>query len=195
MKKLFLVSFFIIISTFLYAAPFGLKMGMTIEEIAEQCEEEPYFEKDDVYIIKPIKSHPLFSYYRVYVNKKTGLYQICAFSDSIKCNQYGTELQNAFSNLKDRIGKTYGKPQIVNKIDPNLSNFLKADKYWFQTLKDGSRELYAIWGEKTNLSDNLYKVELECLADSDYLSEEGCLVLYYYFNNASSVEDEQDSVF
>ena len=195
MKKLFLLSFFIIISTFLYAAPFGLKMGMTIEEIAELCEEEPYFEKDDVYIIKPIKSHPLFSYYRVYVNEKTGLYQISAISDNIKCNQYGTELQNAFNNLKDRIGKTYGKPQTIDKIDQNLRNIDKSDSHWFQTLKDGSRDLYAVWGEKIKLSDNLSKVELKCVADSGYISGNGHLVLYYYFNNASSVEDEQDSVF
>lgn len=45
MRKLFLVMIFGLISTFIYAAPFGLKMGMTVEEIAEQCEEEPsYFE-------------------------------------------------------------------------------------------------------------------------------------------------------
>jgi len=38
------------ISTFLYAAPFGLKMGMTIDEIAEQCEGDPSFIKDDIKI-------------------------------------------------------------------------------------------------------------------------------------------------
>ncbi len=29
-------------------------MGMTIEEIAEQSEEEPSFVKDDIYLINPI---------------------------------------------------------------------------------------------------------------------------------------------
>ena len=192
MKKKFLALIFGIISTFIYAAPFGLKMGMTIDEIAEQCEEEPSFIEDDIYWIKPIKSHPIFSYYAVYVSEKTGLYQIRAISDSVTCNKYGTEIQNAFNSVKDRISKTYGKPRIINKVDSTISSFLQKDEYWFQTLKDGARQLSAIWGEKTELTDNLISVALECVADN---YEDAHLVLYYYFTNSTSVEDEQDSVF
>ena len=192
MKKLFLALIFGLISTFIYAAPFGLKMGMTIDEIAEQCEEEPSFIEDDIYWIKPIKSHPIFSYYAVYVSEKTGLYQIRAISDSVTCNKYGTEIQNAFNSVKDRISKTYGKPRIINKVDSTISSFLQKDEYWFQTLKDGARQLSAIWGEKTELTDNLISVALECVADN---YEDAHLVLYYYFTNSTSVEDEQDSVF
>ena len=195
MKRLFLAVLFIIGATFTYAAPFGLKMGMTIEEITEQCEDEPSFLQDDVYLITPIKKHPLFTYYAVYVNESTGLYQIRAVSDSIQCNQYGTELQNAFNNLKDRIGKSYGKPRINNKVDPNISEYSRDDKHWFMTLKEGSRVLTAIWGEKTDLPDDLFEIGLDCVADSGYLDGKGHLLLYYYFNNALSVEDEQDSVF
>ena len=194
MKKLFFALIFGLISTFIYAAPFGLKMGMTIEEIAEQCEEEPSFVKDDIYLVKPIKKHPLFSYYAVYVSEKTGLYQIRAISDSMTCNDYGTEIQNAFNSVKDRIAKTYGKPRIINKVDP--TSIWKDDKYWFQALKDGARQLSAIWGEKTELADNLISVALDCVADNDiYHYEDAHLVLYYYFTNSTSVEDEQDSVF
>ena len=192
MKKLFLALIFGLISTFIYAAPFGLKMGMTIDEIAEQCEEEPSFIEDDIYWIKPIKSHPLFSYYAVYVSEKTGLYQIRAISDSVTCNKYGTEIQNAFNSVKERISKTYGKPRIINKVDSTISSFLQKDEYWFQTLKDGARQLSAIWGEKTELTDNLISVALNCVADN---YEDAHLVLYYYFTNSTSVEDEQDSVF
>lgn len=192
MKKLFLALIFGLISTFIYAAPFGLKMGMTIDEIAEQCEEEPSFVKDDIYWIKPIKSHPLFSYYAVYVSEKTGLYQIRAISDSVTCNKYGTEIQNAFNSVKDRISKTYGKPRIINKVDSTISSFLQKDEYWFQTLKNGARQLSAIWGENTELTDNLISVALDCVADN---YEDAHLVLYYYFTNSTSVEDEQDSVF
>ena len=192
MKKLFLTLIFGLLSTFIYAAPFGLKMGMTIDEIAEQCEEEPSFVKDDIYWIKPIKSHPLFSYYAVYVSEKTGLYQIRAISDSVTCNKYGTEIQNAFNSVKDRISKTYGKPRIINKVDSTISSFLQKDEDWFHTLKDGARQLSAIWGENTELTDKLNSVALECVADN---YEDAHLVLYYYFTNSTSVEDEQDSVF
>ena len=196
MKKLFFALIFGLLSTFIYAAPFGLKMGMTIEEIAEQCEEEPSFVKDDIYLIKPVKKHPLFSYYAVYVNEKTGLYQIRAISDSMTCNDYGTEIQNAFNSVKDRIAKTYGKPRIINKVDASLSDYMKQDKHWFYNLKNGAQQLSAIWGEKTELADNLISVALDCVADNDiYHYEDAHLVLYYYFTNSTSVEDEQDSVF
>ncbi|MBP3771668.1 MAG: hypothetical protein J6I53_03115 [Treponema sp.] len=48
MKKLFLTLVFSFLSFALFAAPFGFKMGMTIDEISEQCEEEPSFMKDDI---------------------------------------------------------------------------------------------------------------------------------------------------
>lgn len=50
-------------------------------------------------------------------------------------------------------------------------------------------------GEKTDLPDDLFEIGLDCVADSGYLDGKGHLLLYYYFNNALSVEDEQDSVF
>ena len=196
MKKLFLALIFGLLSTFIYAAPFGLKMGMTIEEIAEQCEEEPSFVKDDIYFVKPLKKHPLFSYYAVYINEKTGLYQIQAISDSMTCNDYGTEIQNAFNSVKDRIAKTYGKPRIINKVDASLSDYMKQDKQWLYNLKNGAQQLSAIWGEKSELADGLSRVVLDCVADnSSFHWDDAHLVLYYYFNNASSVEDEQDEVF
>lgn len=170
-------------------------MGMTLEEITEQCENEPEFLENDVYLIKPKKTHPVFTVYGVYVNQNVGLYQIRAISDEIKTNKYGTELQNAFNNVKDRISKTYGKPKINNNIDRNLYELYQQDEYWFYTLREGSRKLSAVWGEAEPLSDNLDLVALQCSALNGYLDGSGQLVLYYYFSNVNSVEDEQDSVF
>ena len=196
MRKLFLVMIFGLISAFIYAAPFGLKMGMTVEEIAEQCEEEPSYFEDDIYLVKPIKKHPLFSYYAVYVNEKNGLYQIRAISDSMTCNDYGTEIQSAFNTVKERIAKVYGKPRIIDKVDSSLSEYMRQDKWWFSNLKNGAQQLSAIWGEKTELSDNLTIVALDCVADNSVFHfEDAHLVLCYYFKNASAVEDEQDEVF
>lgn len=195
MKKIFLIFILQFLTFSIFAAPFGLKMGMTIDEIAEQCEEDPTFVNDDVYLIKPVKRHPQFSYYAVYVSEKVGLYQIRAISDSVTCNRYGAEIQNAFNSVKDRIAKTYGKPRINNKVDPNIYEFYSSDEYWFKTLKDGSRVLYAVWGERAELSDNLETVALDCVAEDGYLDGKAHLVLYYDFSNAKTVEDEQDEVF
>lgn len=195
MKKLSLFFILILLPIAVFAAPFGLEMGMTIEEIAEQCEGEPEFLENDIYLIKPKKSHPVFSAYGVYVNQNVGLYQIRAISDEIKTNRYGTELQNAFNNVKDRISKTYGTPEIYDDVDRNISSHYQEDEYWFYTLREGSRELYATWGESEPLSDNLDLVALECSTTRGFDEGFGQLALYYYFSNVNSVEDEQDSVF
>lgn len=195
MKKLFFVLMFGLISTFIFAAPFGLKMGMTIDEIGEQCEEEPSFVKDDIYLIKPVKKHPLFEYYAVYVNEKTGLYQIRAISLPIVSNKFGTELKDAFNNVKDRIAKTYGKPKIIDRYNNTANSYYQKDEYWFYALREGSRELSAVWGYNSSLADNLDTVALECSVTYGFYDGTGQLILYYYFNNISGVEDEQDSVF
>lgn len=184
-----------LISTFIYAAPFGLKMGMTVEEIAEQCEEEPSYFENDIYLVKPIKKHPLFDYYAVYVNEKTGLYQIRAISSPITTNKFGTELKNAFNSLKDRIAKTYGKPKVTDKYSNSSDSYHQQDEYWFYSLREGSRELSAVWGYDSALSDELESVALECTVSSGFYDGTGQLVLYYYFKNTSAVEDEQDEVF
>ena len=54
----------------------------------------------------------------------------------------------------------------------------------------------SIWGEKTEFADNVISVALGCVADKDaFHYEDAHLVFYYYFYNATSVEDEQDDVF
>ena len=49
MKRFVLIYVFVFLSIAIFASPFGLKMGMTIDEIAEQCEEYPSFVKDEIY--------------------------------------------------------------------------------------------------------------------------------------------------
>ena len=192
MKKILFFIFMAIFPTLAMASPFGLKMGMSIKEIAKECEGRPEFVKNDAYIIKPKKSHPSFEYYFVFVDKNKGLYQIKALSSAISTNDYGTELQSAFNTTKDRVAKRYGEPTIRDEIDPEAA--FQDGNYWMYTLKGGARTLAAIWGKGGKLADNLDMVILECSA-SEISSRQGFLILYYFFKNADKIEDEQDSVF
>ena len=191
MKKILFLLILAMFPTLAMASPFGLKMGMTIKEIAKECEGKPEFVKNDAYIIKPKKSHPSFEHYIVFVDKNKGLYQIKAISSDIKTNDYGTELQSSFNATKDRVAKKYGEPLIRDEIDPNSA--FQEGNHWMYTLKGGARTLAAIWGQGKKLDDNLDMVILECSA-SEYSSRHGYLILYYYFKNAEKIEDEQDSV-
>ena len=81
--------------------------------------------------------------------------------------------------VKDRIAKTYGRPIIIDKLVS--SSIWKGDNYWFRALKDGARQLSVIWGEKTELADDLSTVALYCVADNDaFHYEYAHLALYYY---------------
>lgn len=173
------------------AAPFGLKMGMSLKDIAKECEGKPELIKDDKYLIKPKKNHPLFVSYIAFVDKKKGLYQIRALTTSIASNEYGTEIRAAFDDAAARISKTYGEPQIRDEVDPNTS--FHEDKYWIYTLKEGARTLSALWNNPESMKDSLDSVYLECLPEK--FSKKAFLVLYYYFKNSDKIEDEQDSVF
>lgn len=192
MKKILFLMIMAILPALAMASPFGLKMGMSIREIAKECEGKPEFVKNDAYIIKPKKSHPSFEHYIVYVDKNKGLYQIKAISSNIKTNDYGTELQSSFNATKDRVAKRYGEPTIRDEIDPE--SVFQDGNYWMYTLRGGARTLAAVWGEGEKLADNLDMVILECSA-SENSSRQGFLVLYYFFKNANKIEDEQDSVF
>ena len=191
MKKILFLLVMAIFPALAMASPFGLKMGMTLKEIAKECESKPEFVKNDAYIIKPKKSHPSFEYYFIFVDKNKGLYQIKAVSSVINTNDYGTELQSAFNATKDRVAKRYGEPTIRDEIDPK--SVFHDGKYWMYTLKDGARTLVAFWGQGEKLADNLDTVVLECSA-SDRFSHQGFLILYYFFKNANKIEDEQDAV-
>lgn len=197
MKKKLLITILIsILSISIFASPFELAMGMTLQEITEACNgNEPHKVEEEVYLIQPAKAHPLFDYYAVYVNEKVGLYQIRALSSPINSNKYGEEIQNAFLELKDRISKTYGKPEIIDTVDKNISSTYKKNDYWFYALREGSRKLYALWGKNKTLDDNIDTIVLDCSVTNGFYEGEGQLILYYYFKNYSSVEDEQDSVF
>lgn len=75
MKKTILLSvlfIFGVISAF--AGPFGLSMGMSLEEIVAECTDEPKYIADDRYLIQPTKSHPLFENYIAWVSETNGLY-------------------------------------------------------------------------------------------------------------------------
>lgn len=191
MKKMFFLLVMAIFPVLAMASPFGLKMGMTLKEIAKECEGKPEFVKNDAYIIKPKKNHPSFEYYFVFVDKNKGLYQIKAVSSVINTNDYGIELQSSFNVTKDRVAKRYGEPTIRDEIDPE--SVFRDGNYWMYTLKGGARTLAAIWGNGEKLADNLDTVILECSA-SDRSSHQGFLILYYFFKNANKIEDEQDSV-
>ena len=190
MKKIVLL-IFVLLPLIAWASPFGLKMGMSLKEIEKECVEKPVHIKNDQYLIKPKKVHPRFELYMVLVDGLKGLYEIRAISSGVKTNRYGVELRSLFNEVKDRISKKYGVPLVRDEVDPQ-SAFIE-ENYWLYTLKNGARTLGAIWKPSDSIKENVALITLECRADE--AQEDPWLILYYYFENANKIEDEQDSVF
>lgn len=119
MKKIaVLILGLLFFSSFLYAGPFGLSNGMTLEEVTEACNGEipKRIAQDDRYFIIPSKSHSTFTTYIAWISEDYGLYHIRAISDKIHTNNYGKELQNAFYSFEPRIENAYGKGSIFDGI-------------------------------------------------------------------------------
>ena len=190
-KKFLLVSVLFLFSGLLFAAPFGLKMGMNLEEIKGACGgKRPENVQDDCYRIYPEKNHPLFEEYYAYVDEVEGLYYIKAVSARISVNEYGTELKEKFNEINARVSKSYGTPKITDEV--NLQSIFKDDNYWLYSLGEGARVLSARWENANQLKDDLVYVYLYV---SSRKSSYGWVNLEYRFTNASAVEDSQDDVF
>lgn len=126
MKRILLMPVIVLFGFSLYASLLGLKMEMTVNEIVESCDDtEAKHIKDDCYYIVPVKTHPLFEHSIAFVDEKKDLYRIKAVTKTIKSNEYGTEIKNPFEEIKGRIAKVYGKPQIIDEIEPEY--YLKDD--------------------------------------------------------------------
>lgn len=195
MKKYFflLAVLCMLLPVFIFASPFGLKIGMTLDDITNACNgERPQFMGNDQYFIRPEKNHPLFRNYIVYVDNDIGLYCIRAESDEISTNDYGTEVKNAFNEITTRISKVYGYPKIIDKIAPD--SIWEDDCYWTNALAQGARTLMAVWPstDKDVLSDNIAVITITAKARNE---QSGYICLEYQFSNYTLIQNKQDEVF
>ena len=198
LKKIFLSVFIMFIFTsYVFAGPFGLEMGMNLDDITKACGgiRPERLENDDRYLVSPTKSHPDFEYYLVWVDDTKGLYCIRAISAEINTSVYGTELKSFFYEMTERLSKTYGEPKIFDEVKKDA--LFKSDEWWMMALSDGSRILESVWEKESRtvkMSKDLDYVNL--YADTTkYSHDKGYLGLEYGFINREEVKKSQDDVF
>lgn len=99
--------------------PFGLFMGMKIEDFTQSLEELAPFK----FMLKnPPRPHPAFNNYLVQVTPKAGLSWIKAIGPGIKTNDYGFALADAFKEMEAKLTKTYSRCR--------QNDFLLPDSIW-----------------------------------------------------------------
>ena len=195
-RKIFCV-IFILISSFAFAGPFGLKMGMSLKELSDACSEEPRYIADDRYYIQPKKTHPLFEGYVAWVNDTNGLYYIKGISRKIKTTDYGTEVKQEFSNLLSSLEKKYGNFKKIDKLEKDVSSYKKEEKYWMRTIAEGSRTYEAHWEateENYEKFDGLISIAIGIKTEATYISNEAYIWIEYGFINAIDGFGQLDDV-
>ena len=197
MKKLCILFILFFIPVTIFAGPFGLKMGMSLEELTEACTEEPEYIADDRYYIQPKKSHPLFDGYVAWVSETNGLYYRKGISREIKTTDYGTEVKQEFSKLLSPLEKKYGKFKKVDKLSKDTPSYRRSDKDWMWTIADGSRIYEAHWEASEENMENfegLISIAIGIKTRATYISNEAYIWIEYGFLNAIDGFDNLDDV-
>lgn len=191
MKKFTLCLIFLLISISLFAAPFGLSMGMSLNLVKITCGgREPVLIKDGIYRIVPAKQHPYFENYYAWIDPVKGLNYIKAIGKDIETSSYGIDVKSKFSYLEDGISKTYGKCQRTDYL--MYDSIWDEPRDWMSALKNDDRYLFSIWDASTNatLKDSITSIFLSAEAED---SNTGYIILEYEFKNHDEVQKEKES--
>jgi hypothetical protein len=185
------------IAVFCFSGPFGFEMGMTLEEVAAACTEEPSpMTEKNAYMVKPRKSHPDFSVYAVSIDENVGLYNIQALNINIPTSVYGTQLKTAFQSVLESLERVYGKGEVSDYL--YRGSTWNEPRDWMMSLIKQERILLAAWKKEgeTNLPDD---IETIVIAASALREDTGSVFINYVFVNAAAVakalQEELDSVF
>lgn len=91
--------------------PFGLKMGMSVEDLAQAGDFSPDKQLPGWYFSNAlVKGDPAFAVYAVTVFPLVGLCRVTAVTSAIPTTGGGAELVKTFYQLNDKLTKEYGAP-------------------------------------------------------------------------------------
>ena len=158
MKKLFFLTLFsMFFALSLFAGPFGLKNGMSFEEVTQACGgiSPRRIADDDRYFISPVKKHSAFETYIAWINSDYGLYYIKANGPDIKVNNHGDEIKDRFYSLLVSLSKNYGEAYVENRLKIEDPLGVHGDDDWRYDFVHGNRDLYAEWTDFSECKDEI----------------------------------------
>jgi len=181
-----------IIVTGVYAGPFGLEMGMSINQISKISKTSIYDRENMIYTIIPPKNHPEFNLYYVVIAPKNGLCEIIAYGRENIVSKSGKELKDKFYSIKNSVDSNYGIGKIT-EIDSIEGKDLELP--WLNRVYNGSAILRSDWDKNTvpNIVKTINKIELS-VHYSLKSWELGYLELRYTFSNIDSAVSEIRSI-
>jgi hypothetical protein len=164
--------------------PFGVRMGMTLEEIGGKAEEVA----PGRYLVATLpKPHSAFSSYVVQVTPRCGLSWVKGIGETIQTNVYGLGVITAFDSLEKKLSDTYGKGERTDTLLPD--SIWDEPRDWMQSMLAGERFLMTVWSPEHGcaLPNSLVSVGLIAGATDD---THGYISVEYSFENAASADEE-----
>jgi hypothetical protein len=180
----------------IFSGPFGLDMGMTLDQIKSKTGKSPELIQDDLYRVVPPNTNNLFESYTVQVHSRYGIYSIRAIGKGITTTGYGRDVKNTFDNLIASIEKTYGKYKKYDFLE-SRSIWDEPDDFMMGLVKK-ERYLSAFWDkeEGSTLPNDISEISVVAYGQS---SSKGYVILSYNSPNRKIIDEEkkaaQDSVF
>lgn len=169
--------------------PFGLRIGLTREELARLGKLEPLPQSPaGFYQLAPVpRPHEAFEGYAVVISETHGLCKIIAASKSVRTSGDGKQLRAAFAQILIALSERYGKHLFVDSPFKNATLTKPGD--FMEALSKKQRALWAVWDadEKSSLPPHIVGIELETVAESKH---EGYVKLRYEFSNFEACKTE-----
>lgn len=190
-RILFFTAIFAFVLSTAFAFPFGLKMGMTLEEIQEVCGGVPPEQVEGSgYVILPEERDDAFSDYCVGVDEKFGLYCVSAIQEVVTGDD-GAELQAAFYERVHKIEAEFGRCEIRDEVTEKRKTWHKK-KNWLKGLQNGARVLYAAWPADygAKMKDDIALVALYARSDLHDNNVYNYITAIYFFSNMDEVADD-----
>ncbi|BET58513.1 hypothetical protein [Geobacter sp. 60473] len=164
--------------------PFGLWMGMTMNDF-----ESPLEEITPCKFITPVvpKPHSAFERYVCTIAPQSGLSWLKAVGKSIQTNIYGVELKTSFDVMEQKLIATYGQQKKLDFLMPG--SIWNEPRDWMQSIINKERVYMSEWSKETgaSLTDSLVSVALVLGA---FDTSSGYIAIEYTFENANRAEDE-----
>lgn len=146
MKKIISLVVLVSLCGFIYAGPFGVEMGWSVEDFERlgiPLEQASTNNNITTYYFTPNNPHPIFTTYLVRIDNQKGVYDITAVSDVIEDSSYGMETKKTYNSVREQISSTYGEPEEIDLLMPGSIWDEPGD--WMMALYQKERYLMALW--------------------------------------------------
>lgn len=172
-----------------YDGPFGLKMGLSKDQIEAMgihfsIGEDGYLNTD-----KLQEPHSDFRGYSLLIGEKEGLCRLFAFGKEIDAGAFGTELLAKFDSLEKQLQDIYGKSFRNDFL--RVGSMWNEPQYWMMGLLKKDRTLTALWTAQAGsaLKEGIESVALSAMA---WNGSSGNVILVYEFSNFAACKKSID---